>query len=138
MLSANDPAKSAGAMNCPKCQEKALTRGGGGFTTSGRTRYYTCQDCDIVFSEVNGVTRVLDDEPLPFRNRAEALRSLYLMVAEDKEWFGAVLPETEALAREIFKLYLIGNRRKAAPKPAQRVSFGRGQGRAALSGGMQR
>lgn len=120
-------------MNCPQCSEKAVTRGGGGHNAAGKARrYYHCRECGCDFEVIDGVARVQGDEPLPFRNRREALRSLYLMIAEDREWFGGVLPETEALAREVFATYLIGNRSKPAARREQQVRFRRGEGWAAL------
>jgi hypothetical protein len=98
-------------MNCPQCDEKTKTVGGGGFTNLGRSRYYTCDDCGIKFYANGSIVRILSDEPeLPFRNGREAVHSLYQAVKDDKSWFGGMTEETEELARVVFRVYLIGRR----------------------------
>lgn len=118
---------------CPVCEARAISRGGGGLNANSQKRcYYGCPECGIRFELLNGATRVLEDGPLPFRDRAEALRSLYQSVKEDREWFDEVSPETIALGREVFVKYLIGNRKRQPLKPGQQAVFKRGEGRRML------
>lgn len=107
---------------CPQCSERAFARGGGGLTTTGRTRYYHCRDCDIVFQvDGNGAIRVCED-PLKFRNSREACRTLYRTARDDREWFDGVTSETEDLARLVWREYLIKRRSRAGAK--SQISFG--------------
>lgn len=115
-------------MNCPECNEKAIRRGGG---SSNNSAYYACQDCDIVFSVKGGVTKVVEHQPVLFRDRREACRVLYQAVKDDRTWFGNVSEETEAIARLVWQDYLLKNKKKAPAAPGRGISFGFGWRRAA-------
>lgn len=119
-------------MLCPQCNEKATRKGGGATINAGRICYYHCPDCNTDFSVTGQTVKVLDHEPeLPFRNRREALHSLYRAVKDDREWFGAVTEETSELGRAIFRQYLVNNKRKAEPR-RQSISFGFARRKAAV------
>lgn len=71
------------------------------------------------------MVRILSDEPeLPFKNRGEALRSLYQHIKEDIEWFGGPSAETTELGRLVFRNYFIARQKRVAPRRTG-LHFGR-------------
>lgn len=108
-------------MNCPHCLNKAARRGGG---SNGNITYYACAACDIAFSLNRGEIRIMESEPLLFRNSREAAHCLYQAVRDDRQWFGTVTEETETLARMVLREYLLRRRNKPAVRVTSQITFG--------------
>lgn len=112
-------------MNCPQCNEKALTLPGGNLGAVHSTRYYHCPGCDIKFKSVGPVVQILTDEPAAtFKNSREAARVLRRAMADDREWFGEVTDDTRDLARQVLS-FLVKNRTVAPRRTG--LAFGRGK-----------
>lgn len=100
-------------MNCPTCAIPAYRLSGGYKHIGAKSRiaYFECRngDCETVkFSVVGDVVKIMTDEPgQTFKSSREALRVLRQAARDDLEWFDGVSEETETLARQVCRNWIL-------------------------------